>query len=254
LEPYDAVLTGSHPEYVSSRMMETLQQFVDGGGHLMYLGGNGFYQVTSFHPDMPHVIEVRRAFSGHRNHTSQPGESAHAFTGDIGGLWRYRGLGSHRLTGVGSGALGFGKAGPYKLTAAARSEEHAWIFEGVSDDLIGAQGMMLGGAAGDEIDRTDASNGTPPQTVVLASSVGLSSHYQEFIEDVIMILPGENGTSSNPKVRADMTWLATRGGGAVFSVGSICWIGCLPINGYDNAVSRVTLNVLKRFTRKSAAC
>jgi N,N-dimethylformamidase len=36
-------------------------------------------------------------------------------------------------------------------------------------------------------------------------------------------------------------------GGAVFSVGSINWCGSLPTNDYDNNVSRVTENVLRRF-------
>jgi len=30
-------------------------------------------------------------------------------------------------------------------------------------------------------------------------------------------------------------------------VGSIAWPGCLPHNGYDNNVSRVSENVLRRF-------
>jgi N,N-dimethylformamidase len=37
-------------------------------------------------------------------------------------------------------------------------------------------------------------------------------------------------------------------GGAVFSTGSIAWIGSLSHNGYDNNVSRITENVLRRFS------
>jgi hypothetical protein len=36
-------------------------------------------------------------------------------------------------------------------------------------------------------------------------------------------------------------------GGAVFSVGSISWCGSLPINAFENNVSRITENVLRRF-------
>ncbi|RXG84567.1 hypothetical protein EAS62_39615 [Bradyrhizobium zhanjiangense] len=251
LKPYNVVITGSHPEYVSERMMDALQEYVDGGGKLMYLGANGFYWATSFHPDFPHVLEVRRGHSGARNYTSLPGEIVHAFTGEQGSLWRHRGRSSHRLTGIGSGAMGWAKAAPYKPSPQAKAAEHAWIFEGVMDDLIGTEGMMLGGAAGDEIDHTDYLDGygTPPETTVLGTTVGLTNHYQAFIEDLTYVFPGEQGGSENPLVRADMTWLATNGGGAVFSVGSMCWIGCLPINGYKNAVSRVTLNVLNRFIK-----
>jgi len=44
----------------------------------------------------------------------------------------------------------------------------------------------------------------------------------------------------------------TPGGGAVFAVGSISWAGSLPANGYDNNVSRITENVLRRFLDPSA--
>ena len=57
---------------------------------------------------------------------------------------------------------------------------------------------------------------------------------------------GESGTA-NPLVRADMVYLETPGGGAVFSTGSIAWCGALSHAGYDNDVSRITDNVLRRF-------
>ena len=50
-------------------------------------------------------------------------------------------------------------------------------------------------------------------------------------------------------VRADMTYTDYPNGGAVFSAGSICWRGALSWNGYDNTVSRVTENVLRRFAQ-----
>ena len=48
-------------------------------------------------------------------------------------------------------------------------------------------------------------------------------------------------------VRADMTFFEHPGGGAVFSVGSISWTGSLSHNQYENNVSRITENVLRRF-------
>ena len=44
-----------------------------------------------------------------------------------------------------------------------------------------------------------------------------------------------------------MVFYETPEGGAVFSVGSIAWGGGLPPNGFDNDVSRVTENVVRRF-------
>ena len=46
---------------------------------------------------------------------------------------------------------------------------------------------------------------------------------------------------------ADMTFFETPGGGAVFSTGSITFCGCLPVNGFDNNLSRLLQNVVDRF-------
>jgi N,N-dimethylformamidase len=46
-----------------------------------------------------------------------------------------------------------------------------------------------------------------------------------------------------------MTLTESPTGGAVFSVGSINWLGSLPSNDFDNNVSRVTENVLRHFSR-----
>jgi N,N-dimethylformamidase len=44
-----------------------------------------------------------------------------------------------------------------------------------------------------------------------------------------------------------MVFFAIPDGGAVFSVGSMAWAGSLSHNGYQNNVSRITGNVLRRF-------
>ena len=48
-------------------------------------------------------------------------------------------------------------------------------------------------------------------------------------------------------IRAEIVFFETPSGGAVFSTGSIAWCGSLSHNGYDNNVSRLTGNVLRRF-------
>ncbi|MGH9337258.1 MAG: N,N-dimethylformamidase beta subunit family domain-containing protein, partial [Vicinamibacteria bacterium] len=50
LHPYRVVLTGTHPEYYSLQMLEGLRTYLDEGGRLMYMGGNGFYWVTPMDP------------------------------------------------------------------------------------------------------------------------------------------------------------------------------------------------------------
>ena len=44
-----------------------------------------------------------------------------------------------------------------------------------------------------------------------------------------------------------MVYFETANGGAVFSVGSISFIGSLPHNNYDNNISAIVDNVLTRF-------
>jgi len=51
----------------------------------------------------------------------------------------------------------------------------------------------------------------------------------------------------NARVRADLVFFPTAGGGAVFSTGSIAYSCALTCNDYENNVSRLTLNVLQRF-------
>jgi N,N-dimethylformamidase len=55
------------------------------------------------------------------------------------------------------------------------------------------------------------------------------------------------GGTVNPRVRADMVYFTTPGGGGVFSTGSIAWSASLSHDDYDNNVSRITANVFERF-------
>jgi N,N-dimethylformamidase len=149
---------------------------------------------------------------------------------------------------VGFAAQGWGGAAGYRRLAASHDQRAAFIFEGIeAGEVIGDFGMVLGGAAGDEIDRFDSRLGSPLHALVLATSAGQhSDYYQVTVEDVPVMVPGQGGTES-PNVRADMVFFETPGGGAVFSVGSINWLGSLAWNGYANNVSRITENVVRRF-------
>jgi hypothetical protein len=75
-----------------------------------------------------------------------------------------------------------------------------------------------GGASGHETDKVSPQS--PPEVRVLARGLN----------------PDNGG--------AEMVCFETPGGGAVFSVGSICYPSSLPV---DEGVSRITANVLRRF-------
>lgn len=248
ISSYNVVLSGTHPEYWSGPMLDSVERFLEKGGRFMYLGGNGMYWVTDTHQERPHVVEVRRTQAGTRAWQSAPGENYQQTTGEPGGLWRYRGRSPHVAFGIGMAAHGYDFALPYQRCAASFDEKYAWIFEGVgADEPIGDFGATMGGAAGFEIDSFDREQGSPEDTVLLATCcAGFSDSYQGVVENVMMEDSLSGGTV-NKRVRADMTYLAYPNGGAVFSTGSVCWGTSLMHNDCLNNVSRITENVLRRF-------
>jgi N,N-dimethylformamidase len=244
---YKVVLTGTHPEYYSSAMLDALESYLNSGGRLMYLGGNGFYWVTSYHPEKPYLIEVRKGESGSRAWQAVPGEYYHSTTGERGGLWRNRARAPQKLVGVGFAAQGFDRSSYYARMPDGFDRRVSFIFQGIgAEELIGNFGLIGNGAAGHEIDRYDRTLGTPPNTMLLASSEGHTDSMQRVVEEIYFNYPGTGGTQ-DPGVHGDICYFTTSGGGAVFSAGSIAWCGSLSHNNYDNNVSRITANVLNRF-------
>ena len=246
LERYSVVLTGSHPEYYSTAMHDAMSRYLETGGRLMYLGGNGFYWRIAFHESLPGVIELRRSEDGIRDWVAAPGEYHHSFTGEYGGMWQRNGRPIHALVGVGMAGQGFDVCGHYRRTPASRDPRAAFIFAGIDDEIIGDFGTVGGGAAGIEVDRCERALGSPPHALVVATSENLDDTYYPGPEDVDGVTPLLDALH-NPDVRADITFFETAAGGAVFSVGSIAWIGSLSWNEFDNSVATMTRNVLRCF-------
>ncbi len=225
IDPYRVLITGAHPEYWTLAMLTALEGFLDAGGNLMYLGGNGLYWVTSLHAECP-VIEVRRSMGTGLSRAAE-GELFHSTTGELGGIWRVRGRAPQKLLGVGFSAQGGAPGSAYRREPDSFNPRAAFIFEGVEkDELIGNFGLSTGAAAGFEVDRLDYALGTPPHTLLLASSEPHHDSYWHVVEETS--IPGihECGARSK-KVRANITFYEHPGGGAVFSTGSIAWAGSL---------------------------
>jgi N,N-dimethylformamidase len=235
LDGYRGLVTGSHPEYWTASMRGALDGFCDAGGHIAYLGGNGGYWVTGFDGD---TIEVRRGLTGIRTWNSEPGEMHLAMTGEPGGLWRHRDRAEHRLLGTGLQAMGFSRAQPFHRTPDSYASDLAWLFEGVGDEPIGMEGMVLGGAAGYEIDARSARWKSPAQTRVLAVAEGFDAGYaidSDATEDGLPV-----------PARGEMTLTQSGSGSMVFAASSVSWCGALPQAGTMNAVGRITMNLLRR--------
>jgi N,N-dimethylformamidase len=242
LDGYDVIVTGSHPEYWSTPMLDTLATWQSSGGRLMYLGGNGFYWRVAFSEAWPGAMEVRRAEDGTRAWVAESGEYHHAFGGEYGGLWRRMGRAPNHICGVGFVAQGFSTTGHFVRTHEEPARTN-WIFEGVNNDDFGQHGVG-GGAAGQEIDRFDQGLGSPPHAVIVASATDFGPDMLRTKEEFHVTVPDASASS---KVRADMVFYEVAGGGAVFSVGSISWFGALATDSYRNDVSTITENVLRRF-------
>jgi N,N-dimethylformamidase len=232
------VITGAHPEYATGPMLEALEMHLRGGGSLAYLGGNGLNGSVSIDPARPHVIEMRRTETD-LAWQALPGEHHHA-SGAYGGDWRRRGRPEHRMLGVGLRAWGEGPAVAYERPDGPEDPAAALVFAGVEPGPIDAAGVVQGGPAGYEVDAFDPRAGSPVDAVVLASAP-MGEGYELWPDELI------DDPDAPPPLRADMTLVRRPEGGAVFSVGSIAWTGCLITD--DNPVSRVTENVLAELGR-----
>ena len=234
-----ALIIGSHPEYWTGAMLDALRDHLEAGGRCLYLAGNGLYWVTSVDPQRPYVIEVRKSGDWYDwwAHPT-PGELAHSTTLEPGGKWSRRGRPARRFVGVEMAANCFtDPAGPdgrgYGRLPASYEPDCAFVFEGVGDEPIGNWGLNLGSAASYEMDAAlelDAPAGM--RRVVLA----------EASDDSFIPL---DRTPVRPRSELVLTTLP--GGGAVFAAGSVSWTGSLSHHGYDNNVSRITANVVRRF-------
>jgi N,N-dimethylformamidase len=247
LKPYRCVMTGTHPEYYSLKMLDAVQGFTDQGGRLIYLGANGFYWRIAYHPELPGVIEHRRAEDGMRAWIAEGGEYHMSFTGELSGLWRRMDRAPNLLVGTGFTAQGFDHSSAFRRRRESLDPRAAFIFAGLAEDeTIGDFGSIGGGAAGWEIDRADHALGTPRHALIVAEAVEFPASYHWVKEEFNHSHSAIDGDTC-PLVRCDMVFFETPNGGAVFSVSSISWAGALAHAGYKNNVSRITGNVVKRF-------
>ena len=245
IEGYKAVVTGSHPEYHTSETLDALREYRDSGGGLVYLGGNGFYWRIVRHPEDLALLEIRRSEDGLRAWASEPGEYYNAFDGSYGGLWRRNGRPPQQLVGIGFTAQGNFVGMPYKRVCYDKNMD--WVFDGINDDLLGDFGYSGHGAAGFELDRRDEKLDDGEDITILAQSYDEDNRFILVPEEMLTHLTNLSGVPEADVKRADMVYFKTRTGGQVFAAGSITFCGSLPWNNYDNNVSKLLRNVVRKF-------
>lgn len=243
LQGYRAIVTGSHPEYMSVTMEDAVRRFAAAGGSIAYLGGNGFAGAVAFRGDL---LELRRGpTEAGRTWDGKLAEQTLALTNEPGGYLRSRGRGEFSLIGGAISLMGFEGARPFTRTPESFDERCAWLFDGVAHETFGDQGIVLGGAAGYELDATDPTLGTAPDTIVVARATGFP---ESFFQDPTRWYEGGEAEMRGRRV-AEMTLRFLKSGGLIFSASSVAWCGALPMPGQMNDVGRITLNLLQSLSQ-----
>jgi len=210
LNAYRTLVISTHPEYWTRQMYQAVKSWVfERGGRLVYLGGNGLNCEVSLTDE--HALIVHNGDNRRLQAELERYESRFGMRVES----------EANLLGVVYSEAGVMTAAPYRVLAA----DH-WVFAGTelgNGELFGQASLherIPGGASGHETDKISPSS--PPGVRRLAKGLN----------------PNDGG--------ADLTYFETPSGGGVFSAGSICWPACVLV---DDAVSRITANVLRRFSR-----
>lgn len=210
LDAYRVLVISTHPEYWSSEMYRAVKSWVfERGGRLVYLGGNGLNCEVTF-PDPATMI-------AHNGDNRKLQAELARYESRFG----MRGESEANLLGVVYTEAGVMTAAPYRVLAA----DH-WAMAGTelqNGDLFGQESLherIPGGASGHETDKISPSSPANVQRIAKGTN------------------PHDGG--------ADLVYFETPRGGGVFSAASICWPASLLV---DESVSRITANVLRRFSR-----
>jgi N,N-dimethylformamidase len=291
LAPYRCVITGTHPEYYSSKMLAGVREFTASGGRLLYLGANGFYWHVAFDEEEEEGsgggrccccqrMEVRRAEGGMRSWVAAEGEYYCSYNAELGGLWRRKGVPPQAVAGVGFTAQGFDSCTDYRVEPDSQDPRARFIFDGVAvaaeaeaeagagagadtvlSSEVGARGIQVGdrfgagghrgGAAGLEIDRADTTLGTPRHALRVACADTFPHSYKRVGEEAAHAHSAITGLM-DPLIRADVVFYeAGTRGGAVFSTGSIAWASNLVDN--DNGYESAVARITRNVIERFAS-
>lgn len=240
LGQYDAVLTSSHPEYITGPIWDALSEYTMEGGRLIYPGGNGWFWAGAENPGYPGAYESRNFMPiGERSLTG----------GQVGSLLVETGRMPGPVVGVEMAAMTWHGAAAFAKLEDAANPRAAWIFEGTSEGReFGWYGIdkVRPGVAGFETDKFVASNGTPRHALHLATNTTMNKTIENVKMGALPIAISYDPATDN-WAGADVVFFETANGGAVFSAGAITWMSSTPENGYDNDVAQITRNVINRF-------
>ena len=185
LDAYKVLIITTHPEYWTQNMYQTLKKWVyEGGGKLMYLGGNGLNCEVEILEN--NTMKVKN------------GDARKMEKGKKESRFHLYNESEANLLGIVFSNEGIMTAAPYEVV-----NSNHWIFSGTGlkkGDLFGKESLherIPGGASGHETDKTSSSSP----------------------ENVEIVARGTNPDRGG----AEMVYYNTPSGGEVFSVGSITY-------------------------------
>jgi hypothetical protein len=229
---YKLLIVSTHPEYWTPQMHDQLASYLDGGGSLAYLAGNGMFETAEYDNDQTEMV-FRLGVEG------GPREVA---------LFRVRGRPERSLLGVATERCAV-PGSPYVV----QNADHP-LFEGTdlsNGDAFGDVGLNTqhsggkgnGKASGWEVDtsRGPGASAIPTGCELNPDALKPKQVPPSALPNGLVVLAAGVPDEAGPG--ADMTYYDHPGGGFVFSVGSLTFGGSLVV---DPVLSTLMNNVLDR--------
>ena len=219
LSQYKALIIHTHPEYWTPEMMDNLDAYLEGGGTVLYMAGNGLFEEVLLSNDGSHQTLFPagqypwRDPSAFRNLPTPRPERAVLGVAFLYDCW-------------------FTFA-PFQILEA---NHPLFTGTGVSNgDLVGASGLNGGGASGWEMDTSIP--GTAADGDIVSCSLGWDRGAPP--AGLVLLARGTNACGYG----ADMTYYRTAAGGFVFSAGSLSFGGSLVIDDKLQVIVKNALNM-----------
>ena len=215
LDEYKVLILTTHPEYWSVAMYKKVREFLNAGKSVVYLGGNGIFDMVEFADDGKFMF----AF-GYYNQWPRTKQFTNI------------GLPEHLLLGDGINLVAGAMLDSVPYIVNPTQLNHHPILQGVGQSIIGTNAWTIDptghvGACGWEYDSLNTQEFPPP-------AVG---------GEVDVLAFGQNGSAAPFGCpTGQMIWYDHVGGGHVFSVGSITFCSSLVI---DRDLQTIFRNVME---------
>ena len=263
LEGYPAYLSVGHDEYWSAGMRDTVEAYIEAGGHAAFFSGNTAFWQIRYENGHDRIVGYKMAIDDDPVRGT-PRENT------LSTMWSDPLVGrpENEMTGV-----SFTRGGYAHMTNAPRGtggytvwRPHHWAFEGLeirSGDVIGADPIVVGYecdgcelALQNGLPVATGAGGTPKDFEVLGTAPahlwetaegdsGLPDIYVGELNWVTQRLGGADTPESRERFAYGNAVLGSfkKGKGEVFTTGCTDWAYGLQ----DETISRVTANVLRHF-------